>query len=130
MKLIIPLIVLGLSALFIGCGSLIEGNSGMTRPVIITTTPPNATIKLNGIPKGRTPISVVFNPYEIRTGEISVSLEGYVTEFLDLRKGLDVKTAGNIFIGGAIGFGVDYLSGATIEEIKSIHIDLINAESH
>jgi hypothetical protein len=118
------LLMLTLILLLTSCGSLIEGQSGMGREIVFTSEPPGALITLNGVPKGTTPSTIAFNPWELARGHIAASKDGYQTVKIEPTRGVNPTIAGNAIIGGLGGVLVDGLSGSAIRNAKSIHLTL------
>ena len=107
-----------------GCGSLIEGQAGMGREIVITSSPPGALVTLNGVPKGTTPARLTFNAREIASSTITASKEGYHFVTIDSKRGVNSSLIGNVIIGGIGGVLVDGISGAAIRNAKAIHVEL------
>lgn len=93
--------------LFSGCATLIHGSrQGMT----ITCEPRVANVFLDGSKIGQTPLFTKLS--RAHNHKIRITLEGYQPYEVDLKRKLDGWIFGNILIGGAIGVGVDALTGS------------------
>ena len=108
--------------LLAGCGTLIEGQAGMGREIIFTSSPPGALISLNGVPKGTTPASITFNAWELARGNILATKVGCHPVTIEPTRGVNPTLAGNAIVGGVGGLLVDGLSGSAIRNARSIHI--------
>lgn len=90
-----------------GCASIINGS---TQEVAFTSQLSQATITIDGVERGATPVSV-----ELARGErhtVVMALEGYETEEIALEQRVNGWVWGNILIGGLIGLVVDASTGA------------------
>jgi len=92
-----------------GCATVVHGTN---QNVSITSEPSEADVEIvgRGSPVyAKTPATVELN----RKGNYTVTCkkEGYYSDTEQIRSVIDSMTAGNIFIGGLIGLGVDAASG-------------------
>lgn len=95
------------AAMLGGCASIINGS---TQEIAFTSQPSQATITIDGVERGTTPVSV-----ELARGErhtVVMSLEGYETEEIALEQRVNGWVWGNILVGGLIGLVVDASTGA------------------
>jgi hypothetical protein len=113
-----------LSCLAVSCASLIEGESGMSRPVTFTSSPAGALICMNDVPQGTTPTVITFSPWSIAKAKFTASKSGYRTVSVNPKSGLSATVAGNAVLGGVGGILVDGISGSAIRNAKHVHIDL------
>lgn len=102
---ITALLILTLS----GCGTIFKGSSAEVR---FNSTPSNATISINGIDRGTTPLALNLNRNDNYV--INFKKEGYEEVNVEVRKKFDAGTTivGNLFSWWAIGIIVDIASGA------------------
>jgi hypothetical protein len=90
-----------------GCATIVNGS---TERVEITSDPPGATAKVDGIPIGTTPTSI-----DLKRGEphsVTIEKDGYVSDEESIGQGTSGWIAGNILVGGLVGLIVDYSTGA------------------
>ena len=113
-----------LTCLASSCASLIEGESGMSRPITFTSSPAGALICMNGVPQGTTPTVITFSPWSIAKAEFTASKSGYRTVSVNPKSGIRAAVAGNAILGGVGGILVDGISGSAIRNAKHVHIDL------
>ena len=116
--------LVSLSCLTVSCASLIEGESGMSRPITFTSSPAGALISMNGVPQGTTPTVITFSPWSIAQAEFTASKPGYRTVSVNPKSGISATVAGNAILGGVGGILVDGISGSAIRNAKHVHIDL------
>lgn len=111
-------------ALFLmsGCATII---SGTTQKVNVTTTPSDATAKVDNILSAKTP--TVFTLERKSDHTLEISKEGFKSTTVLMRRTFNGMATGNILIGGLIGTGVDAVSGATNKIIPE-RVDLILEE--
>jgi hypothetical protein len=100
-----PLLLLSTS-----CATIMTG-SGREQPVRIDSEPRGADVFVNGHRRGTTPTSVSLIRTELH--KVRIELPGYQPSERELRSGPNNWIWGNILLGGLIGLGVDYASGAT-----------------
>ena len=102
----IPLVVAS------GCATIVQGEN---QSVPVETTPSGASVIVNGIDMGQTPLVLDLKRGDDHT--IEFQLDGYRTSALRLNKSLDFVPAvvGNVFSWGLIGIVVDFASGAAYE---------------
>lgn len=115
--------------LFSGCATVIKTP---VQRISVRTDPPGANVVLSTGEKGVTPFSV----WKGRSKNFSVNVykTGYkpISVNVNSRKSISgvVATVGNVAIGGLIGVGVDWLTGATNELYPSgIQIRLAPSDS-
>lgn len=106
------------------CASLIEGETGMSRQITFTSSPPGVLITVNGVPQGTTPTVITFSPWVIARGTFTASKPGYKTVTVDPQAAMSAKVVGNVLIGGVGGVLVDGFSGSAIRNAKNVHIIL------
>lgn len=90
-----------------GCATIV---SGTTQQVTFQSTPDGATVKVNGKPLGKTPLTIQLDKKSGQT--LTVEKEGYKTFTTSMDTTLDSWFWGNIVIGGVFGSTTDGISGA------------------
>jgi len=101
------IIILVIAILFQGCATLVSGSKQTIR---FSSYPTQATVKINGIPYGKTPTKARLK----RRGQqyIQIEMEGYKTYETTFTKRLNGWFWGNILIGGLIGMVIDAATGS------------------
>ena len=102
-------ILLGASVAFLatGCASIIHGTR---QSVMVTSTPP-ATVKLDGVVQGESPLKLQLRRGD-RTQEVKLEKEGCQPSSVSVVRKFSAWYIGNIVFGGAIGIIVDAADGA------------------
>ncbi|WP_103029998.1 PEGA domain-containing protein [Salinibacter altiplanensis] len=98
--------VLVLALAVAGCATIITGT---TTDVAVSSDPSEAEIEINGMDRGETPTTLSLDSDRSYTMEIS--LDGYETESVQLRKSTSGWVAGNLLFGGLPGLIVDAATG-------------------
>jgi hypothetical protein len=117
-------LVLIAAAFTASCASLIEGEVGMSRPVVFTSSPPGALITVNGVPQGTTPTVITFSPWTIARAKFTASKPGYQTMSVDPGAKFGPGIVGNAILGGVGGILIDGISGSAVRNAKHVHINL------
>ena len=109
-----------LGALSSGCATIIHGT---TQEIPITSEPPGATVATTGDVRATTPGKLELKR---KTGHVlTFSKEGYKSDTVKLESVLSGAVAGNILVGGLIGWGVDAATGADSRLVpESVHVVL------
>ncbi|HEX6929947.1 MAG TPA: PEGA domain-containing protein [Gammaproteobacteria bacterium] len=107
MKRFLQGVALGSIAFLVGCASIV---SGTTQPISFNSTPPGATILINGADMGKTPTTLHLKRNE--NYAVSIQLEGYMPETVNITRSMNGWIFGNIIFGGLIGIVIDAASGA------------------
>jgi uncharacterized protein YceK len=106
-----PLLVLSLvvaaGALHSGCATVLKGT---TQRVPIASEPAGASVIIDGQPAGTTPTKADLDRKHSHL--ISLELAGYEVENVPVINSVGGAVAGNILVGGLIGWGVDATTGA------------------
>lgn len=89
-----------------GCATIIHGT---TQDVGFSSTPSQATVKVNGIPVGSTP--VIAKLARKQSHLVRIELDGYQPFETTLTKSVSGWVWGNIVFGGVIGLAVDAGTG-------------------
>ncbi len=105
MKLRMVVFVIGCIAAG-GCASIIHGTH---QDVGISSSPTNASVKIDGVAAGNTPISVKLKRKENHV--VSIELPGYQPYETTFTRGVSGWVWGNIAIGGLIGLAIDAIDG-------------------
>ena len=109
----------------IGCASIIHGGH---QDIHITSTPTKATVRIDGMKRGQTPIMA-----NLRRGQshlVDLSLDGYEEHQVMLDSRLSGWIWGNIIFGWVPGFIIDSVTGAAKElHPESVHAELVPAEN-
>jgi len=114
MKNIINILVIATVIIFTGCASITRGTKEV---VVIDSTPQDADVRLSTGMTGRTPAS--FEVGRRDTITVMISKPGYISRTVVLNSevsgGGGAAMAGNVFLGGIIGAGIDAGTGAMYE---------------
>jgi len=106
--------------LWSGCATVIQGT---TQEIPISSDPPGVKVSVDGRPDFTTPTVLVLSRHEPHILEFSFG--GYHPEVVRLRPVFSTVTAGNIVLGGLIGWGVDSASGAQYRLVPPVvHVSL------
>src|SRR5262249_14359471 len=113
--------VLILAAVFWqGCATIMHGS---TQQVTVTSTPVGANVLVDSGMRFKTPAAIMLSRKETHT--IEISMDGYQTETVDIKRVTSDAAFGNLLFGGLIGAAVDTSSGAAYRlEPEDIRIDL------
>jgi len=98
---------LALSLMVTSCATIF---SGTTQNVRISSNPPSATIFIDEVEAGQTPL--VLKLKRNRVHFVKMKLDGYPTYQTRLTQKFNAWCFGNVFIGGVIGMVVDISTGA------------------
>lgn len=112
------LLALNSTLLFSGCASITRGTKEV---LIVNSEPMNAKVRLSNGMSGTTPASFKLPHRSCVT--VFIEKEGYKPATVQVDNQIAtagaVGMAGNIFLGGIIGAGVDAMSGATQELVPN-----------
>jgi diacylglycerol kinase family enzyme len=109
-----------------GCASIV---SGTKQEVAFRSTPPGATVTVDGENHGGTPMTLKLSRKSRH--EVSFALDGYQPYEMSLTKSLNGWYFGNILFGGIIGLVVDAANGAMYKLTpKQVEAMLGAAEVH
>lgn len=107
-----------------GCATIV---SGKTQDVMIKSDPPGATIRIDEIVSGTTPMMA--NLVRKKRHNITVTKEGYQEVSRATTRGFNGWYIGNIIFGGIIGLIVDPITGAMYDvEPEEIIVSLPEAK--
>ena len=108
------------AVVFSGCATITKSDS---QPVAFSSEPQGATVSLNGVPRGTTPVTIMV---EKHYGDQMVMFQkdGYRVEQFKVEKHVAGMTFGNIIFGGIIGVGVDIATGKAMTYQDSIQVRL------
>ena len=103
-----------------GCATLMKGSH---QPIGITSNPGGASVKVDGIDKGETPMAIKMKRSKAHT--VQLDKAGYETFEAAISTRNSRWIWGNILIGGLIGLVVDLITGASNNlEPDNIHAEL------
>jgi hypothetical protein len=107
-----------------GCATITKSES---QPVAFSSEPQGATVSINGVPSGITPVTIMIErKYGAQMG--TMALDGYKTEQFKLQKHVAGMTFGNIIFCPAvaiIGVGVDAATGKATNYQEAVQVKLI-----
>jgi hypothetical protein len=99
------------------------GDPLMTQTITARSVSADTTVLVNGFQRLRTPATVELSRKESHLLEIMQ--EGYHTEVVDIRNVNSNMAAGNIIVGGLIGYMVDQSTGAAFRLVPEVvHVKL------
>jgi hypothetical protein len=90
-----------------GCATIINGT---TEPIAITSTPSGAKVRVDGQQSYTTPANI--DMARGRDHLLTFHKDGYEDENFTIVHSMSAAVAGNILLGGLIGWGVDAMDGA------------------
>jgi len=103
-----------------GCASIINGT---TQEVSISTTPQGATVKTTDNAACITPCKLELARKQDHI--LNINKKGYEETNLTLQHVISGAVAGNIILGGLIGWGIDAASGAQYRLVpETVNVDL------
>lgn len=109
-----------ITSLQMGCATIV---SGKTQDVMIRSNPSGATVKIDEIISGTTPM--VANLVRKKRHAISISKKGYQEISRSTTRGFNGWYLGNIILGGIIGLITDPITGAMYDvEPSEINVSL------
>ena len=120
MKTFYSIFSLSFLVIFSSCATIVKDDS---QPVAFSSEPQDAIVRLNNMPLGRTP-STIMVKRQNKAVMVSLEKEGYNTETFKLEKSIAAMTAGNIIFGGLVGIAVDASTGKGTNYIDSVHVIL------
>ena len=107
MKKSLLVLVIGAMLVIAGCASIMHGS---LQTINVTSDPVGATVKVDGVEVGTTP--VVKDLARKSEHVIVISMEGYEDYEIKIEKAVDGAFWGNLLFGGLIGMIIDASSGA------------------
>src|SRR4051812_23759261 len=119
------LVAVGLS----GCGTITQGT---TQDIAITTSPPGGHCELDR--RGEHVASLYSTPNSVIVDKstkdivLTCAKPGYQTASLNLESDPSLGLFGNAIIGGVIGVGIDYATGAANKYPNSAFVPMVAAE--
>lgn len=106
--ILIGFAALALACLCVSCATIV---SGSTQDVTFVSDPEGATVRVDGLPVGRTPLTVSLDTGKSHTVELSK--EGYETQYATLSRSVSGGwIVADIFLTGCIGIVVDLVTGS------------------
>lgn len=125
-KITVSLLVISLSIILAGCATIISGSK---QSVKIYSTPSDATVSINNVVVGNTPLTKDISRKE-KSVSIKIELDGYETYTTSLERKFNAWFLGNIIFGGIIGIIIDPITGAIYKfEPKEINAKLTEKEA-
>ena len=118
------MVVILLAVAISGCATIITGT---TDTVNVKSNPEGAVVifgSTDGIYKEEKKTPAIFNIPSDKTYTLSIKLNGYKSRDIVLERKVSGWIIGNIFIGGVIGFAVDFISGGAYIHDKVVSVDL------
>jgi hypothetical protein len=107
MRLSRGLLILSLLVVLNGCATIMHGTM---QDIGVTTEPAGANLLVDGEQHYKSPALIAMKRKDDHTVEISQ--EGYKKEVVEIKGNLSWAVAGDILAGGAIGYGIDAITGA------------------
>jgi hypothetical protein len=102
------------------CATVIDGTD---QKIPVTSNPPGAAISVDGGASAQTPTDLKLSRREEHT--LVVSMPGYHSQRVSLRREISGAIFGNILLGGIVGGVADLASGASNHlEPKQVHVEL------
>jgi len=98
-----------------GCATLMHGS---TQQITVNSSPPGATVLVNGFMRFTTPTVLELTRKE--SHRLDISLEGYHPEVVEVRSVPSTMVAGNIIAGGLVGLLVDHSTGAASRLVPEV----------
>ena len=119
MKYIFPLLVF----LAQSCASIVDGTIESKGLIYFSSSPTNATVRINGIKICQTPCQ-----QRIYSGDfkyITFEIDGFSPIQIDATKNdINAALAGNIIFGGGVGLGLDLLTGRATVNKDSLNVSV------
>ena len=109
-KFICVITAVGFIAAIAGCATIMQGT---TQSVGISSTPTNATVTINNVEKGKTPIVVDLKRKDHHI--VKIEMSGYLPYEATFTRSASGWVFGNIVFGGLIGLAVDAISGGVFK---------------
>lgn len=88
------------------CGTIVHGT---TQQFAVTSEPPGATVEIDGVDQGETPLTTEVGRKNKHT--LRLALDGYQPEEMIINRTVSGWVFGNIIFGGLIGLAVDATTG-------------------
>jgi hypothetical protein len=102
-----------------GCATIVQGSN---QNVSVASSPVGAQVTIDGKNMGVTPM--VAQLERKKSHKVQITMAGYQPYEIEMTKGVSGWVAGNILVGGIIGFVVDAVTGA----MYKLSPDAINGE--
>lgn len=114
--------IMGLGVLACGLSGCATVLSGTEQKVAVTTTPSGATVEVDGGARQITPVDLKLARRDDHT--LLISMPGYHSERVSIKKEFNPVFLGNILLGGIVGGVADYASGAAAS-LKPDRVDVV-----
>ncbi len=124
--------VLLLSMSLSGCATIFTGTR---QNVQFQTNPSGATVLIDGLEQGRTPLTLPLRKPGFSGTTVTFRMQGYEDRTIVLDTSFNLATLGNVLLLpiwalGLVGFGVDAVTGAMFNyERTSYNVDLVRARA-
>jgi hypothetical protein len=121
------LLILLTGLLCLSCATIVHG---VNQPVNFNSQPSGATVTIDGNKLDKTPCLLELERKNSHLVEIT--LEGYETKTIQIKKKLSGWVAGNILLGGLIGLAIDAITGAMYKlepEFVSVELEKMSASA-
>jgi len=122
-RIAVAILAVAACATLVACASIVNGT---TQDIGISSQPGGATVTVNGVVLGQTPLIADLK----RKNEhfVTIELEGFEPYELTITKSASGWVFGNILFGGLIGLAVDAISGGLYKlSPESINAEMITA---
>ena len=107
-----------------GCASIV---SGRNQDISVRSNPPGASVEIDGMPMGKTPVTTEVK--RKKRHQIKIEKQGYLEETRTTKKGFNWWFAGNVIFGGIIGIIIDFATGAVYSvSPDEVNVSLIQSE--
>ncbi len=116
----LSVLVMSLGLLGGGCATIVDGTD---QKVPVTSNPPGANVMVDGGSTVTTPTDLKLSRREAHS--LLISMPGYHSERVSMKRELSGAIFGNIILGGIVGGVADLASGASHHlEPKEVHVEL------
>lgn len=126
------LLVFAAAILLSACGLVINGT---TQNIAINSSPAGATVKVNQMKVGQTPMNYTFNKDQINL--VTIEKDGYSPAFVTVNRKISPWIVANVCIppwilGGLIGAGADLITGGAYNlspDVIQVELDAMEKAS-
>ncbi|UYW01925.1 PEGA domain-containing protein [Flavobacterium agricola] len=107
MKKSLLAVFLAAPILFTSCATIVSGSK---KKVTISSTPSEASVYINDVEVGKTPLETKLKRKQ--SYNVLIKLDNYEDYSVKINKKFNAWYLGNIMLGGAVGFIIDPITGA------------------